>query len=56
MQLLEYTVGKINPLSELHMIAAKERLDRLIKPVGSLGKLEDICIQLSGICEKNILK
>lgn len=52
MQLLEYTVGKINPLSELHMIAAKERLDRLIKPVGSLGKLEDICIQLSGICEK----
>lgn len=52
MQLLEYTVGKINPLRELHMIAAKERLDRLIKPVGSLGKLEDICIQLSGICEK----
>ncbi|AUN15710.1 nicotinate-nucleotide--dimethylbenzimidazole phosphoribosyltransferase [Paraclostridium sordellii] len=52
MQLLEHTVGKINPLSELHMIAAKERLDRLIKPVGSLGKLEDICIQLSGICEK----
>ncbi|MGL5754427.1 MAG: nicotinate-nucleotide--dimethylbenzimidazole phosphoribosyltransferase [Paraclostridium sp.] len=52
MQLFEYTVENIHPLSELHMKAAKERLDKLIKPVGSLGKLEDICIQLSGICEK----
>lgn len=52
MQLFEYTVENIHPLSQLHMKAAKERLDKLIKPVGSLGKLEDICVQLSGICEK----
>ena len=52
MQLLKNTVENIHPLSELHMKASKERLDRLIKPVGSLGKLEDICIQLSGITKK----
>ncbi|WP_373601197.1 nicotinate-nucleotide--dimethylbenzimidazole phosphoribosyltransferase [Paraclostridium bifermentans] len=52
MQLFERTVENIHPLSKLHMNAAKERLDSLIKPVGSLGKLEDICIQLSGIFEK----
>lgn len=52
MQLFEHTVENIHPLSKLHMNAAKERLDSLIKPVGSLGKLEDICIQLSGIFEK----
>ena len=52
MQLFEHTVENIHQLSKLHMNAAKERLDSLIKPVGSLGKLEDICIQLSGIFEK----
>jgi nicotinate-nucleotide--dimethylbenzimidazole phosphoribosyltransferase len=52
MQLLKDTIENIHPLSELHMKASKERLDKLIKPVGSLGKLEDICIQLSGISEK----
>lgn len=31
------------------MKAAKERVDQLIKPQGSLGKLEDIYIQLAGI-------
>ncbi|MDM8129698.1 nicotinate-nucleotide--dimethylbenzimidazole phosphoribosyltransferase, partial [Paraclostridium benzoelyticum] len=47
MKTLEQTINNIKPLSELHMNAAKDRLDKLIKPVGSLGKLEDICIQLS---------
>ncbi|TQX63329.1 hypothetical protein D1N53_24070, partial [Clostridioides difficile] len=27
----------------------KQRLDRLIHPTGSLGKIEDICMQLAGI-------
>lgn len=30
-------------------VKAKERLDSLAKPLGSLGILEDICIQLAGI-------
>ena len=52
MKTLEQTINNIKPLSELHMNAAKDRLDKLIKPVGSLGKLEDICIQIAGITEK----
>lgn len=52
MKILEKTLMDIKPLSKLHMDAAKDRLDKLIKPVGSLGKLEDICIQIAGIKER----
>lgn len=52
MQLLNNTVEKIHPLNELYMKESKTRLDRLIKPKESLGKLEDLCIQLAGIYEK----
>jgi len=36
-------------LDEGAMAAAKERLDRLTKPVGSLGRLEELGIRLAGI-------
>ena len=34
------------------MQQAQARLDRLIKPTGSLGKMENICAQLAGIYGK----
>lgn len=49
MSLLENTSKSIDSLDENSINGAKKRLDRLIKPVGSLGKIEDICIQLAGI-------
>jgi nicotinate-nucleotide--dimethylbenzimidazole phosphoribosyltransferase len=51
MKLLQSTLEKIGNLDEFYMEKANERLDNLIKPLGSLGKLEDICIQLAGIYE-----
>lgn len=49
MELLNSTLGKIQGLDEKVMSAAKDRMDNLIKPVGSLGRLEELAIQLSGI-------
>ncbi len=37
------------PLNEDAMIAARERIDSLSKPLGSLGKLEEYAVQLAGI-------
>lgn len=51
MSLLESISRNIYSLDQTSMNQAKQRLDRLIKPVGSLGKMEDICIQLAGIYE-----
>lgn len=39
----------IQPLSEAHRQQALQRLDQLTKPPGSLGKLEALAVQLSGI-------
>jgi nicotinate-nucleotide--dimethylbenzimidazole phosphoribosyltransferase len=39
----------IAPLDEAAMAAARQRLDRLTKPVGSLGRLERLVEQLAGI-------
>lgn len=50
---LKETINSISPLSEKHMNFAKNRLDLLIKPLDSLGKLEDIAIKLSGIYRDN---
>lgn len=52
MSLLENISRNIYPLDKSSMEQAKKRLDRLIKPKGSLGKMEDICIQLAGIYEQ----
>lgn len=52
MSLLENISRNIYPLDKSSMEQAKKRLDRLIKPKGSLGKMEDICMQLAGIYEQ----
>ena len=49
MSILESTVNNIDSLNKTSTEQAKKRLDRLIKPQGSLGKMEDICMQLAGI-------
>lgn len=47
------TIENISPLSKINMHYAKKRLDNLIKPKDSLGKLEAICVQLAGITKSN---
>ena len=49
MRLIESICKNIYPLDTRFMEQAQARQDRLIKPQGSLGKLEDISIQLAGI-------
>ncbi len=49
MPLLSETIAKIQPLDERAMQAAQERQAQLTKPAGSLGRLEEISIQLAGI-------
>ena len=51
MRLLEETIQQIMPLNQEAMKEAKVKLDSLSKPIGSLGKLEDLCVQLAGIYE-----
>lgn len=52
MSILQKTVDKITDLDYCIMEKARERVDNLIKPVGSLGKLEDIVVKLTGITGK----
>ncbi|RKD23602.1 nicotinate-nucleotide-dimethylbenzimidazole phosphoribosyltransferase [Caminicella sporogenes DSM 14501] len=49
MILLKETIKRIGELDSKAMEKAKERVDNLIKPPGSLGRLEEIVIQLAGI-------
>ena len=42
----------IQPLDEAAMAAARERQAQLAKPPGSLGRLEELSIQLAGITGK----
>lgn len=49
MSLIESICKNIYPLDTRFMEQARARQDRLIKPEGSLGKLEEISIQLAGI-------
>jgi nicotinate-nucleotide--dimethylbenzimidazole phosphoribosyltransferase len=44
----------IQPLDQAAMRAARERQNMLTKPAGSLGRLEELSIQLAGIAHKNI--
>ncbi len=46
---LQTLIASIKPLDQAAMDKAKARQDSLIKPPGSLGKLEDISVQLAGI-------
>lgn len=47
--LLEQTVNNIGKLDGESMKAARKRADSLIKPPGSLGRLEDLAVQMAGI-------
>ena len=46
---LEETIKAIKPLDETAMRAARARQDTLTKPRGSLGRLEELSIQLAGM-------
>ncbi len=47
--LLNRTISKVGNLDEKAMAEARARQERLTKPAGSLGRLEDISVQLAGI-------
>lgn len=47
-------IKEIRPLDESAMSAARERQNMLTKPAGSLGRLEELSIQLAGISGKAI--
>jgi nicotinate-nucleotide--dimethylbenzimidazole phosphoribosyltransferase len=52
MNLLERTISQIGTLDKDSMDKTQDRLNNLIKPPGSLGVLEELALQLSGIyCE-----
>ena len=46
---LRELLSKIKPLDEAAMALARERQAQLAKPPGSLGRLEDLSVQLAGI-------
>ncbi|QCX32653.1 nicotinate-nucleotide--dimethylbenzimidazole phosphoribosyltransferase [Caloramator sp. E03] len=52
MDLLNSTIGQIKPLYEEKVKEAMSRLDNLAKPIGSLGRLEDIAARMAGITGK----
>jgi len=49
MDILRRTMDAIGPLDESAMAAARARQDALTKPQGSLGRLEELSIQVAGI-------
>jgi nicotinate-nucleotide--dimethylbenzimidazole phosphoribosyltransferase len=51
---LEETISRIAPLDQETASAARARQDTLTKPAGSLGRLEDISVQLAGIYSQTI--
>ncbi len=47
--MLENTIAEIGPLDESAMTAARQLQERLTKPAGSLGALEDLSVRLAGL-------
>ena len=47
--LIDLTLEGITPLDEASMAAARARQDTLTKPLGSLGRLEDLSVMLAGM-------
>lgn len=52
MELLNSTVKKIMPLDKEALNKASERMNSLIKPLGSLGRLEEIAVKIAGMTGK----
>lgn len=52
MELMQKTIKGIKPLDQETMDKAKKRMDSLIKPIGSLGRLEEFAVQIAGITGK----
>ncbi len=48
-ELVESTIEAVGPLDGSAMAQARARQDRLTKPRGSLGRLEELSVQLAGI-------
>ena len=46
---LAEVIAAIRPLDRVAMTAARERQDKMTKPRGSLGELEDVSIRLAGL-------
>ena len=51
---LDSLISQIQPLDETAMQNARTRQNMLTKPAGSLGRLEELSIQLAGITGKSI--
>jgi len=49
MELLKQTLSQIRVLDTNAMAKTRHRVDALIKPPGSLGRMEDLAVQLAGI-------
>jgi len=49
MKSLNQTIKSIKPLDKTAMAEARARQDKLTKPAGSLGRLEELSIQIAGI-------
>ncbi|MDT7581225.1 MAG: nicotinate-nucleotide--dimethylbenzimidazole phosphoribosyltransferase, partial [Pseudonocardiales bacterium] len=47
--LIADTLGAVRPVCPQARAAATERLDRMTKPRGSLGRVEDLAVTLAGI-------
>lgn len=56
MQTLKQLIAQIQPLDQLAMQQARRHVDGLFKPIGSLGRLEEIAVQLAGIYRDPELK
>ncbi|MBI1794466.1 MAG: nicotinate-nucleotide--dimethylbenzimidazole phosphoribosyltransferase [Chloroflexi bacterium] len=52
--MLDEVIEQIQPLDQSAMQAARERQNMLTKPRGSLGRLEELSIQLAGITGRTI--
>ena len=50
--ILQDFISAVSPLNEAAMATARQRQAQLAKPPGSLGRLEDLSIQLAGITGK----
>lgn len=56
METLEQLIHLIQPLDQKAMQQAKARIDGLLKPIGSLGRLESLAVQMAGIYRSASLK